>query len=99
MNAEGVWPFYFSKLGRYWDAKEEIDIAAIDQEGKNLILGECKYWQEPVGTSVLRDLEAKTVAWERNERKVWYVLFSVSGFTEELKLEAEARIDLELCEG
>lgn len=101
MNAEGVWPFYFSKLGRYWDAKEEIDIAAIDPEGKNLILGECKYWQEPVGISVLRDLEAKakTVAWERNERKVWYVLFSASGFTEELKLEAEIRTDLQLCEG
>ncbi|MGM9600169.1 MAG: ATP-binding protein [Faecousia sp.] len=100
MNAEGVWPFYFSKLGRYWDAKEEIDIAAIDPEGKNLILGECKYWQEPVGISVLRDLEAKakTVAWERNERKVWYVLFSATGFTEELKLEAKARTDLELCE-
>ena len=100
MNAEGVWPFYFSKLGRYWDAKEEIDIAAIDPEGKNLILGECKYWQEPVGFGVLRDLEAKakTVVWERNERKTWYVLFSASGFTEELKLEAEARTDLELCE-
>ena len=52
-----------------------------------------------MGTSVLRDLEAKTVAWERNERKVWYVLFSVSGFTEELKLEAEARTDVQLCEG
>lgn len=101
MNAEGVWPFYFSKLGRYWDAKEEIDIAAIDPEGKNLILGECKYWQEPVGISVLRDLEAKAkaVAWERNERRVWYVLFSASGFTEELKLEAEIRTDLQLCEG
>ena len=101
MNAASVWPFYFSKLGRYWDAKEEIDIAAIDPEGKNLILGECKYWQEPVGISVLRDLEAKakTVAWERNERKVWYVLFSASGFTEELKLEAEIRTGLQLCEG
>ena len=100
MNAASVWPFYFSKLGRYWDAKEEIDIAAIDPEGKNLILGECKYWQEPVGISVLRDLEAKakTVAWERDERKTWYVLFSASGFTEELRLEAEIRTDLELCE-
>lgn len=101
MNAASVWPFYFSKLGRYWDAKEEIDIAAIDPVGKNLILGECKYWQEPVGISVLRNLEAKakTVVWERNERKVWYVLFSASGFTEELKLEAEIRTDLQLCEG
>ena len=99
MNAEGAWPFYFSKLGRYWDSKEEIDIAAIDPDGKNLILGECKYWQEPVGVSVLRELEskAKTVAWEKEKRKTWFVLFSVNGFTEELRAEAAARTDLRLC--
>ena len=87
INAEGVWPFYFSKLGRYWDSKEEIDIAAIDPDGKNLILGECKYWQEPVGVSVLRELEAKakTVSWEKEKRKTWFVLFSVNGFTEDLR--------------
>lgn len=98
INAEGVWPFYFSKLGRYWDSKEEIDIAAIDPDGKNLILGECKYWQEPVGVSVLRDLEAKakTVSWEKEKRKTWFVLFSVNGFTEDLRAEAAARTDLRL---
>ena len=99
MNAKGVWPFYYSKLGRYWDSKEEIDIAAIDPDGKNLILGECKYWQEPVGVSVLRELEAKakTVSWEKEKRKTWFVLFSVNGFTEELRTEAAARTDLRLC--
>ena len=101
MNAQSVWPFYFSKLGRYWDSKEEIDIAAIDPDGKNLILGECKYWQEPVGVSVLRELEAKakTVSWEKEKRKTWLVLFSVNGFTEELRAVAETRTDLQLCEG
>lgn len=98
INAEGAWPFYFSKLGRYWDSKEEIDIAAIDPDGKNLILGECKYWQEPVGVHVLRELEvkAKTVAWEKEKRKTWFVLFSVNGFTEELRAEAAVRTDLRL---
>lgn len=98
INAEGAWPFYFSKLGRYWDSKEEIDIAAIDPDGKNLILGECKYWQEPVGVSVLRELEAKakTVSWEKEKRKTWFVLFSVNGFTEELRAEAAVRTDLRL---
>lgn len=98
INAEGVWPFYFSKLGRYWDSKEEIDIAAIDPDGKNLILGECKYWQEPVGVSVLRELEAKakTISWEKEKRKTWFVLFSVNGFTEDLRAEAAARTDLRL---
>ena len=100
LNAEGAWPFNFTKIGRYWDSKDEIDIVALDPEGKNLILGECKYWAEPVGVSVLRDLEAKTdsVVWERDNRKVWYVLFSSSGFTDELKALAESREDLLLCD-
>lgn len=100
LNGEGTWPFYFTKLGRYWDSKAEIDIAALDPEGKNLILGECKYWQEPVGISVLHDLEAKAdaVPWNRNDRKLWFVLFSASGFTDELRKEAEERDDLMLCE-
>lgn len=99
LNGQGVWPFYFAKLGRYWDSKDEIDIVALDPEDKNLILGECKYWTEPVDISVLRDLEAKeaSVAWERDKRKVWYILFSASGFTPELVKEAESRTDLVLC--
>ncbi len=99
LNAHDVWPFNFTKLGRYWDARTEIDIVALDPEGKNLILGECKYWQEPVGINVLRDLEAKTdsVAWERKDRKVWYVLFCASGFSEELTALAASRQDLLLC--
>lgn len=100
LNAENAWPFHFSKLGRFWDSNDEIDITALDPDGKNLILGECKFWTEPVGISVLRDLEAKTasVPWERNDRKVWYVLFSASGFTDELKALAETRADLLLCD-
>ena len=99
LNAEGVWPFNFTKIGRYWDSKDEIDIVALDPEGKNLILGECKYWTEPVGLGVLHNLEAKTdsVAWEQKNRKVWYVLFSASGFTDELKALAQTREDLLLC--
>ena len=96
LNATNVWPFHFSKLGRYWDAKHEIDLAALDPDGKNLILGECKYWQEPVGPRVFWDLVAKTdaVPWERDRRTVWYVLFSASGFTDDLKALAAQREDL-----
>lgn len=96
LNACDTWSFNFTKLGRYWDAKTEIDIVALDPEGKNLILGECKYWQEPVGINILRELENKTesVAWEKRDRKVWYVLFSAGGFTEELKEHCKSRDDV-----
>ena len=87
LNAEDAWPFHFSRIGRTWDGDMEIDITALDPEGGNLILGECKYWQDPVGLNVLRDLEkkAESVSWEKQNRHVWYVLFSTGGFTEELK--------------
>ena len=96
LNAEGACPFNFSKLGRYWDSNTEIDIAALDTEGNNLILGKCKYWQEPVGISVLRNLEekAKTVSWKREQQKTWFALFGCNGFTEELREVAAGRDDL-----
>ena len=98
LNAEDAWKFHFSKLGRYWDNKMEIDIAALDPDGKNLILGECKYWSEPVGINVLKELEKKAefVMWEKERRKTHYVLFSISGFTPELEKHASARQDLKL---
>lgn len=100
MNARDCWPFHFSQIGRWWDSKDEIDIAAIDPEGNHLILGECKFWQEPVDIGVLHRLEEKSerVGWRKNTRRVWYVLFGASGFTEELKQVAAKRDDLLLCD-
>lgn len=100
LNAEERWPFQFSKIGRWWDAHDEIDIAAVDPDGNNLILGECKFWREPVGVNVLRSLEDKAsrVDWKKQDRHVWYVLFGASGFTKELEQFAERRNDLLLCD-
>jgi AAA+ ATPase superfamily predicted ATPase len=98
LSAEGVWDFHFLKIGRYWDSKVEIDIAALDPDGKNLILGECKYWTEPVGVNILKDLErkAESVTWESGRRKTNYVLFSISGFTPELESYVATRPDVKL---
>ena len=30
LNVVETWPFQFSKIGRWWDAHDEIDIAAMD---------------------------------------------------------------------
>ena len=100
LNGLDAWPFHFSRIGRYWDADTGIDIAALDPEGKNLILGECKYWQEPVGINILREMEQKAerVSWNMNRRKTWFVLFSIGGFTDELSQLAETRSDLLLVD-
>ena len=100
MNADGTWPFTFSKIGRFWGGDTEIDVVALDPEGKNLILGECKYWKEPVGINILSDLEekAKKVSWNKTDRKNWYVLFSTGGFTPELIELSKTRDDIILSE-
>ena len=99
LNANDAWPFHFSKLGRWWDSRKEIDIAATDPDGSNLILGECKFWQEPVGSNILYALEQKaaTVEWRKDRRHTWLILFSAAGFTDELKEIAKSRSDLILA--
>ena len=100
LNGLDAWPFHFSRIGRHWDADTEIDIAALDPEGKNLILGECKYWQEPVGMNILHELEQKAerVSWNKDRRKTWFVLFGMGGFTDELRQLAKTRSDLLLVD-
>ena len=101
MNMQGDLPFHFSKIGRYWDKNTEIDIVALDTDPNRIIFGECKYRKELMGTDVLKALEAKAknVAWNKDNREEWFVLFSSSGFTKALKKESEARKDVALYGG
>ena len=96
--AEGTtWPCTFERVGRWWDNQNnEIDVVATDQEGGNLLLGECKFWEGPVGINVLTALEKKAglVDWRKEDRKEWYVIFSINGFTPELQKLADERGDL-----
>ena len=96
----GTWGFSFIKVGRWWNNDTEIDIVAIDKDGKNIIFGECKYTSCKTGVDVLHGLERKSrlVEWNKSDRTDYYVLFSVLGFTPELIKLAEARHDLVLYE-
>ena len=96
-------PFLPEKVGRWWDnANNEIDAVALSESGSenDLLLGECKYWKEPVGANVLAALEQKAalVNWHKEKRRVWFALFSASGFTPELQALAAQRKDVLLLE-
>ena len=75
-------PFPFGTLGRWWGSnpakkrQEEIDIAALSD--KQLLLGECKWKNEKVGTDVLKTLVERGTLFSYPEK--YYFVFSKSGF-------------------
>ena len=77
----------FDRVGRWWNKDTEIDIVAYHSAGKDMLFGECKYSVQPKGIDVLVSLRKKAilVPWNKDRRTEWYVLFSRSGFTDELQ--------------
>lgn len=78
-------PFIYSKSGRWWGnnpvekRQEEIDIAAIDDD--NILLGECKWQNAPVGCDVLNDLLAQGSLFYMEKK--WYYIFAKDSFTQD----------------
>lgn len=96
LNADGVFNFNFSKIGRWWNNDKEIDIVAFNNTENNIIFGECKFWENKVGINILSALEEKSkyVEWNKNNRKEKFILFSVNGFTNDLIKLANERKDV-----
>jgi len=97
---EIIWelPRSCSKVGRWWHGDEEIDVIGLNERENVILLGECKWSKNKVGKELLEDLEmkSKNIKWKIGKRKEIFVLFSKSGFTEELKNLEKQRKDLEL---
>lgn len=89
-----------ARVGSYWNANTEIDVAALDTERKHAILGECKYHAQPVDTSVLSALVRKSENIpELDGYARTFLLFSKSGFTERLRQTAARRKEVVLIDG
>lgn len=83
------------EIGRWWGPDgdgeiREVDIVATVIEGSTAasLFGECKFTSRPVSMRVLEDLRSAANL-TRDGRTRRYVLFSVSGFTEDLEELAE----------
>jgi len=90
----------FNKIGRWWNNKEEIDIVAIDDDKNEIIFAECKYRTKPTDTNVFYELhrKSKDVLWNNDCRKEKFIIFSISGFTEQMIELSSKRDDLLLIE-
>ncbi len=67
--------------GSFWDRHSEFDLLAITKDRK-LLLGECKYKGRKVCKNELTKLKEKAI--QSNIRVDRYLLFSLSGFSNEL---------------
>ena len=94
---EGLFSFTPGKVGSYWNANTEIDVVALDEVNRRVLLGECKYLMKPVDADVLFTLKKKGIDapdFEGYEKE--YVIFSKSGFTKRLKTVAMKAPDVHL---
>lgn len=87
----------YSKVGNWWYKEDEIDIVALNERDNKILFGECKWSNREVDHRLLDDLKSKSkkVRWNK-DRKEEYVLFSKSGFAEDLVKKASGSKDLSL---
>jgi len=80
------------RVGRLWTGDGDVDVMAelVSGNERRVLVGECKWWKSPAGRNVLEALRSRARAlparWQVGMR---FVIFSLSGFSEELKKEAE----------
>ncbi len=77
------------RVGRQWGRNYEIDVAGVNEDNQFTLFGECKWSNKPVGESVLHGLQAKVEAQNLPIcHSLYWLLFSKSGFSQELKTRA-----------
>lgn len=97
-------PFRYSKMGRWIGkttvrdvnaqddlrvANTEIDLLAIDKNGEEYLVGECKFKKEPFSYGEYLNTIAKLTELKK-KAKIYYVLFSENGFDEKIIAAAKA---------
>ena len=91
-NAKGELPFLFTSIGRWWGTnpatRNQVEIDIVANDNKDFLIGECKWRNEKLDVTILRQLKEKADIFHQNRENTWYVLFSKSGFTEAVIKEA-----------
>jgi hypothetical protein len=88
LASAGRIPFRPQRVGPWWDAQAQIDLAALDEE--YLLLGECRWRSRPLGPDALVELRRKAERVPSNRHQL-LALFSRAGFTETLQAEAASQ--------
>ena len=100
-------PFRYARMGRWFGkttvrddalrmAETEVDLLAVSRDGKQYLIGECKFKGRPFTYSDYLDTAAKFAA-QKEYTDFCYFLFSESGFDEKLREIAAADERIRLC--
>lgn len=93
-------PIELNEIGQWWGAdpgkrkQVQIDIVGTPVEGKEYIIGSCKYRNEKIGVDELERMRHYAVVFGKGNHYHYYI-FSKGGFTEEL-LQAQERGEVRL---
>jgi hypothetical protein len=66
------------KVGKWWFGEEEIDIVAISERMKAILIAECKWDDKADALRIAKDLKRKAqmVRWNGKDRTVHYAIFA-----------------------
>lgn len=95
----GALPFLPERIGGWWDREAEIDVLAVSDTERAILLGECKWASRQVGVNIFDDLKSKALKLPEGDRweHVYYALFSKMGFTAAMRKKAREE-DIRLVE-
>jgi len=94
LNTKVKLPFIFTNIGRWWGSdhqnKKQAEIDIIANDNKNYIFCECKWRNVPIDVNVLRTLQNRSDLVIKHEKngKIYFAVFSKSGFNEDMKKQA-----------
>ncbi len=86
-SRQGKLPFRVSRVGRFWAKDAEIDLVGLSDEDNVALFGEAKWTNKAMSIGIYKQLKqtAGSVKWKSEKRTEYYILFSRSGFSDELK--------------
>lgn len=92
-SAEGFFDYLITKVGSWWGSEQieeqgtkrfqqsEIDVVGVSPIEKTMVLGECKFKNEPIDRTVYETLVRRSRSLPSNFMVSKYMLFSLGGFS------------------
>ena len=93
LNYKEVLPFNINKIGNWWKRSgEEVDLIALDDRNKNILLCEVKWRNKKADFNAVFDLIQKAdLIKGYKDYKKWFLVVSKSGFTKTALSEMERK--------